>query len=259
MSSFEDSSNTNLNTDDEVKEPCDIVTENYIPLSFWMGGNLSNDHFNTTKTKVLKKIDDIVNSIDLNSNDPEYYSNIEYSILECRYELQRACKIIWPLPNYFQNELDFLNSNIRGKIIPEKFYTPLIMTKLEEINEFKLYDCEKNIMDWFTFIELSKLYKNSKVYCREDFFEKCSNTCCSDWAKQDRNGECFGGFWITDKENAWELTRQDNFEGLYMLPFPHDLIFRTIDIGCGNRMESVRYSNFLCYWIEQKMKQIGMI
>ena len=75
----------------------------------------------------------------------------------------------------------------------------------------------------------------------------------------DRHGECYGGFWITDKENAWNLSQQDNFQGLYELPFPHDLIFRTIDIGCRNLMESVRYSNFLCYWIEQKMKQMSMI
>ena len=136
-------------------------------------------------------------------------------------------------------------------------------------------------MDWFSFIELSKLYKNSKVYSREDFFEICSivfkiefktslkfyfisynaknNMCCTDLSKIDRYGESFGGFWLTNKENAYELSQQDNFQGLYELPFPHDLIFKTIDIGCGNRKESVKYSNFLCYWIETKMKQIGMM
>lgn len=134
-------------------------------------------------------------------------------------------------------------------LLSEKFYTPLIFTESDEINGYMLYKCNINIMDWFCFIELTKLYKNSKVYSREEFFDKCSNTCCTEWCKMDRNGEYYSGFWITDKENAWNLFQQDNFQGLYELPFPHDLIFRTVDIGCGNIMESVRYSNFLCYWV----------
>jgi hypothetical protein len=96
-------------------------------------------------------------------------------------------------------------------------------------------------------------------HTKEDFFEKLSEICCVEWTKMNRLGESYRGYWLTNPENASNLTLQDNFEGLYELPFPHDLIFRTINIGCSNRMESVRYSNFLCYWIESKMKQIDMI
>ena len=244
--------------DEETKT--NLSQEIQIPTSFWCNNNDDfYDRFNTCKIKILNQIDSIMNSINFNSKDPDYYSNIKDSILECRYKLQRALGFVWPPPRYFQQELELIDNHIRGTIIPEEFYTPLIFHSSNKINGYDLYDCDKNIMDWFSFIELTKLYNNSQIYSQDDFIEKCYNICCTDWCKIDRHGKCYGGYWITDKENAWNLSQQDNFQGLYELSFPHDLIFRTIDIGCNNRMESVRYSNFLCYWIEQKMKQMKMI
>ena len=38
--------------------------------------------------------------------------------------------------------------------------------------------------------------------------------------------------------------------------YSSELKLWTIDIGCRNREECVRYSNFLCHWIEQKINQI---
>ena len=229
-----------------------------IPLNVWFNNN-KNERFEKAKFEIILKVLHIMGSINFESTDPAYYSNIKDSIINCRYELQRACGMMFPLPQYFEKELNYIRNKIIGKVIPEKFYKKLILNKTDEINGYKLFDCEENIMDWFSFIDFTKLYRNSIIYSREEFFEKCTDKCCTDWAKMDRHGECYGGFWLIDEENAWELSRQDNFEGLYALPFPHELIFKTIDIGCSNRMESVRYSNFLCWWIECKMKQIGMI
>ena len=249
---------TNMETNKqiELEQSNDKKTVN-VPLNFWFNNN-KNERFEKVKSEILPKVSQIMGSINFESTDPAYYSDIKDSIIDCRYNLQRACGIIYPLPKYFQAELDFIENNIKDRVIPEKFYKKLIFNKIDEINGYKLYDCEENIMDWFSFIDLTKSYRDSKIYSREEFFEKCSDECCTDWAKMDRHGECYGGFWLTDKENAWDLSRQDNFQGLYELPFPHELIFRTIDIGCSNRMESVRYSNFLCWWVECKMKQIGM-
>ena len=205
------------------------------------------------------RVHTIINSIDYNSEDLSYYEKIKDSILECRYELQKLCGIMWPLPNYFQNELDLIKNHIKEKFSNQKFYEQLIFSESDEVNGYKLYNCENVIMDWLSFTKLAGLYKNSKKLSKKNFIKKCNDTCCTDWCKMDRHGECYGGFWITDKENAWELSQKDNFKGLYELPYPHDLIFETIRIGCGNRMESVRYSNFLCHWVEQKMKQLNML
>jgi hypothetical protein len=259
MSSFEEQI---TNTDQNDKEESKPIPTLEIPLSFWINNNNNFKEFDISKIKVSNQVKSIMDSIDFDSKDLKYYSNIRDSILEYRYELQRELRshiLIWPSPCYFQQELDLIDNHIRGIIVPEKFYSPLILDNTNEINGYTLYECDNIIMDWFSFIELTKLYKSSKTYSKEEFFEKCSKICCTDWCKMDRHGECFGGFWLTDKENAWKLSQQDNFQGLYELPFPHDLIFRTIDIGCGNRSESVRYSNFLCWWIESKMKQLDMI
>ena len=116
---------SNSNTDDIVKdiqnindiEHCDGTTmKSYIPLNFWFSNKTNG--FDTIKTTVLKKIDDIMDSIDFDSKDPAYYSNIQDSILNCRYELQKACMIAYPLPIYFQQELDFIENHIRGRVIP---------------------------------------------------------------------------------------------------------------------------------------------
>ena len=75
----------------------------------------------------------------------------------------------------------------------------------------------------------------------------------TDWNKQQPNGEYFGGFW-NDKScsNASVLTRQHNFDELIKLPYSRKLICETIDIGCCNRIESVRFTNYVCEWIKRK-------
>ena len=95
----------------------------------------------------------------------------------------------------------------------------------------------------------------------EEFIAR--SDCCSDWYKQDRHGNCFGGFWEYPEgsyqhENARQLSYDDNMKGLLELPYPREFILETIHIGCNNRQESVRYSNFLCEWMERKIKQLGL-
>jgi len=42
-----------------------------------------------------------------------------------------------------------------------------------------------------------------------------------------------------------------NYKSLLELPYPRKHIKASIDHGCSNRMESVRYSNFFCEWIKR--------
>lgn len=41
--------------------------------------------------------------------------------------------------------------------------------------------------------------------------------------------------------------------------FNCDALLLTIRIGCNNRLESVRYSNFLCTWVERKLAMMEEI
>lgn len=166
------------------------------------------------------------------------------------------------------------------------------MSDDEEINGYKLYNADKkeNPMTFEVFEKIRDLWgkknkttKYKKDICDqlkpytnldiakmiteytdndisdEEFMEWIEAECCSDWAKQDQHGECYGGYWeypegSYEKEHAWELSKKKNFECLCDLPYPREAIKYTIELGCENRQESVRYSNFLCEWTKRKME-----
>uniref|UniRef100_A0A6C0AEC5 Uncharacterized protein n=1 Tax=viral metagenome TaxID=1070528 RepID=A0A6C0AEC5_9ZZZZ len=79
---------------------------------------------------------------------------------------------------------------------------------------------------------------------KKEFMEKYDEEACSDWSKQDECGEC---------GNASIFSREANGAALYKLPYSHALIFRTIEMGCCNRMESVKYSNTICEYVKRKL------
>jgi len=93
------------------------------------------------------------------------------------------------------------------------------------------------------------------------FETACDETMCSDWSKQDIYDNCYGGYWkyyegTYARENAYNLSRAYAIYRLSKLPYPRKVLLKTIDIGCGNRQESVSYSNFLCDWVFRKYKQV---
>jgi hypothetical protein len=55
-----------------------------------------------------------------------------------------------------------------------------------------------------------------------------SETACSNFGKT-------GGIW----------------EFIWNLPYPKEVVLKTIELDCGNRMEYVSYSNFLCEWLKK--------
>ena len=133
--------------------------------------------------------------------------------------------------------------------------TKIMMTEYEEVNGYKLYEIDQNIMSYEDFIKYRKTLNTHTP--DKEFLEWLNDNCCGDWYKQDRHGKCLGGFWQYPegsyaRENAYALSGEDNFKGLCELPYPRELIKETIRIGCSNRMESVRYSNFICEWIKRK-------
>jgi len=137
------------------------------------------------------------------------------------------------------------------------FYEYKLIIEDEEINGYKLWNIDgQNVLDFEDFKEICELWEQPDI-TEEEFREGLDKNLCSDWAKQDRHGECFGGFWAypegsDEKINAYTLSRQDNIEGLCELPYPRNIIIKTCEWGCNSRMESVAYSNFLCEWIKRK-------
>jgi len=143
------------------------------------------------------------------------------------------------------------------------YYELLPMLSTEEINGYKLYDIKgRQLMNWRTYESFKKIWEEEKCTTYEEFKAEFTQIACTDWYKQDRHGECFGGFWkypegSPEKENAFQLSFDDNCLGLFELPYPKAAILYTVTLGCSNRMESVRYSNFICEWFTRKTKQLA--
>jgi hypothetical protein len=110
------------------------------------------------------------------------------------------------------------------------------------------------------FIELKKMYENNKPMTFDEFKIEFEKDACTEWSKMDEHGECFGGFWKSNepeiRDNAYTLSGENNCKKLYELPYSHKLKLWTVNYGCRTRLESVRYSNFLCHWIEWKIIQM---
>jgi hypothetical protein len=128
----------------------------------------------------------------------------------------------------------------------------------EKVNGYYLYNvCKTNmVMTRERYNQLSELYDDNSMTDIE-FKEWFTKSACTDWYKQQPDGTCFGGFWDYPKESeeyndAFLLTGQHNVDELLKLPFSRKLLCETIRIGCGNRHESVRYSNFICEWVKRK-------
>jgi len=135
----------------------------------------------------------------------------------------------------------------------------VVLSNEEQVNDYNLFRSEQNVFTYENFMELYSIWKQDEQYTFEQFQEECSEIMCTDWYKMDYNGEPYGGFYkypdgSEEKDNAWELTIEDNIKRLYGLPYPKDFVFETIKIGCRNRNESVKYSNYLCVWFERKIK-----
>lgn len=164
----------------------------------------------------------------------------------------------------YKTKFDVALERINNRIVELEyplFKTPITMDHKEEINGFKLYSYHTDVLSYDIYKELLKLSKLTKLWTYEEFEKEMRNNCCTDWYKQDIHGECYGGYWKYPKEseeykNAWELSFKSACKSMWELPYPKEMLIYTIKLGCSNRMESVRYSNFLCEWVIRKEKAI---
>lgn len=133
----------------------------------------------------------------------------------------------------------------------------------EEVNGYKLYSIKmgNNIFDEDGFEVLLELWNDDNEMTKDVFISEFEEVACHDWSKMDRNGEPFGGFWkypegSYERDNACELSRKDNCNALFELPYPKKFVLKTVEIGCRTRLESVRYTNCLCEWMKRKIAKM---
>lgn len=162
------------------------------------------------------------------------------------------------------------------------YYKKQYMDENEIVNGFKLYNFA---YDYQTYLEILELWLQDKYYTpyieplyskdcqpsnhgpctgtnypKGSFEDECDKIMCSDWNKQDVHGECYEGYWKYDKntfeyKKAYDLSREYGIYRLSCLPYPKSVLLYTIQMGCANRLESVRFSNSVCEWMCRKYYQ----
>lgn len=132
----------------------------------------------------------------------------------------------------------------------------------EHRNGYLLPEVKNNLITEDMMHEWAKIWNTSKDVDFREFYDEYHDKACTEWSKQDKFGNCFGGYWNSaiesEKQNAYSLTRIRNGIKLFELPFPQRLILKTIDIGCSNRRESVAYSNLLLCWFVDKARVLNI-
>lgn len=103
-----------------------------------------------------------------------------------------------------------------------------------------------------------------KLNVKDDFKIWLDKNLCSDWYKMDLEGTSFGGYYLLpegtyERENAWDLSRNDAIEKLLKLPYPRDLIKWIINYGCSTRMESYRFVKNTCIWFDKMIRNVNIL
>ncbi len=138
-------------------------------------------------------------------------------------------------------------------------FQPIIMDSEEmEVNGYKLYSCDSLLFWYDEYQGYCKYWEEEDDMTFDAFKEECHERMCTSWCKMDEHGESFGGYWDYPEDSleyrhAYSLTQDKNIRCLWRLPYPKRFLLETINIGCNNGMESVRYSNTLGEWMVRMM------
>lgn len=231
--------------------------EKFVPQEFWFNRPSGTEEF-------TKQRDKLCFSFLIKSGEVECLEDIDklYEIKDKMLDLQHD--YMYKSGIHFLGAPNQIINDFNEKIqeLEKKFgctYNDNIveMEKTEIVNGYHLFNVrEVNIFLRNRYNELLELYNDTSM-TDEEFKIWFKRNACTEWCKMQPNGEYFGGYYDTDRENAFDLTHKKNLDSLLKLPYSRKLMCETIDIGCGNLNESVRYTNFLCEWIKRKKEQIN--
>lgn len=236
------------------------MTTLIIPLKCWFNEPKQFDDADYLKrhpevTQCLSMVDklDSINDVqvlvklltDLEEMSAEYYRERDNFYGTIVFTQRESC---------FENEITKINDRINVL----NNYDLVIEVEKYTINGYETYS-GKNEMKYSDFLECKNEWYRKESMTYDEFAEEFERTACTDWNKIDEFGESFGGYWkypegTYERENAYDLTRKRNCQKLFELPYSKSFLIYTTILGCGNRMESVRYSNHLCEIMKKKLQ-----
>lgn len=228
------------------------------PLNFWFNQpktpSQSLDEFILTQPNgktILDQLDHYTEITDINT-----LSKLKDDIDEMKYLYRRNVQGV-QFYHSFVPDPDLKLINERIELLSNCDYNPLITFDCEEINGYQLKTDEFSVY-YDVYLEWKGIWDDNEEMTYDIFKSKFENIACSDWAKMDKHGVCYGGYWkypegSEERENAWELSYNENCRALYDLPYPKNFILHTVKVGCNNRLESVPYTNLLCEYMKRQI------
>ena len=250
--------------------PSNLSKELYIPLNFWFNSNKYDPH------------EEFAKLLETNSQFAECFNKTLFLLYPqiLKYHTNDTTQDLLKL----YESLDYMNSMIRNQGITSKsYFTPLyeklwdllkendvdeyycnlIMTKNDIANGYNLFEAKEPIMRYDIFIGFRDMLLNDeyKNITYDKFISKFEKCMCSEWHKCNRYGEYYTGFYeypegSIEKENAWQLTYEDNCKSLWELPYPKKLVLKCIKYLCNNHGHGANHINMMCEWIKRKHQQM---
>jgi hypothetical protein len=162
---------------------------------------------------------------------------------------------------FFQAEHERVQARILA-LTPKTFQLPVVPALEDDILGYRMPPSVSTFsLLHDTYLTFYKAWHQKDQLSAKNLEEWLEDNCCSDWSKRDVNGEYYAGFWkypegSAERENAWELTRETNFQALCSLPYPSRAIMLAVEGGCLNRCESVAYTVLCCEWFKRKLQQM---
>ena len=216
----------------------------FTPLKFWF--NEEQDDIEKRKEEFFKSEDYI--NFQINLLYGMYFMGIKKlsQFKEKTYELQRkylneVCRIrgFFSLGTIaFDDEIELINKMIY-KISSPYYKVPVRFKEDSEIiNDFKVPSyANKFKVPYDVYLEWKEIWDDKTEMTLEEF----------------KSNFAEGSY---EKENAWDLTENENITELCKLPYPKKFVLHTVKIGCNNLKESIAYSSFLCEWMRRKVYQM---
>lgn len=215
-----------------------------------------NYHENMAKIETLSSINNLDSLIELK----KYFMDLQRDYLIAdpigRSMLGFGAYRSYPLA--FDHIIKLLDDRI-NEFASDSFKKPISFLEGEKVCGYSVDKYTKINFPYENYLKFKEIWNDETEMSFEDFYAAFKDTCCTDWYKMDRYGNCFGGYWeypdnSEEKENAYELSGQDNCRALYELPYPKKFILYTIRLGCGSRLECVPFSVYVCEWMRRKIE-----
>jgi len=209
-----------------------------------------------------------------NNLSKEYLINLINTIKDLQHEAMRGKQYrdygiyapSWFVKPY-QEDIDKVDNKLGELYSPKGFNKPVMINIGDVVNGYTIKhgidESNGKIMPFVMYEEIKNEWDkpDGELEDYDKFFEAYQENTCTEWAKSDKYGNSYGGYWkypedSEEYKNAWTLTYSENCKALYDLPYTKHAIIYLIKICCSMRMDDVVSLVTYCHYFEKLLENI---